>query len=130
MPHLTAFRREATPARWHFRANARIPAFVGVADVGWQVLPRAALRLRPQAFVGGEHGYDNAEAAMGGILIAAGPAFRRGAAVAALSSVHVYQLLCRAAGLRPARNDGSPDSVAGFFRRPPTSDLRPPRGAP
>ena len=72
-------------------------------------------RMRPQAFVGGTHGYDNAEAAMGGILIAAGPAFRRGAVVAALGSVHVYDLLCRAAGLRPARNDGSPDSVGGFF---------------
>lgn len=130
MPHFSAFRREETPEHWHYRDHPRIPAFVGVAEVGWQVLPRAPLRLRPQAFVGGSHGYDNAETTMRGILIAAGPAFRRGVVVPPLGSMHVYGLLCRAAGLRPARNDGSPDSVRGFFERPQASGLRPQRGAP
>ncbi len=115
IPHLSAFRREETPARWHYRDNPRIPAFVGVAEGGWQVVPRAPLRQRPQGFIGGSHGFDNADAAMHGILVAAGPAFRRGAVVPPLGNVHVYELLCRAAGLRPGPNDGSPDSVRAFF---------------
>jgi predicted AlkP superfamily pyrophosphatase or phosphodiesterase len=118
LPHTTWYRRADTPLRWHYRANARIPAWVGVADEGWQVVERLALQVMPRAFVGGNHGFDNALLAMRGILVASGPAFRRGATVDALQNVHVYDLLCRAAGLRPAPNDGSVDSVATFFARP------------
>ncbi len=116
LPHAHIYPRAETPPRWHYRDNPRIPAFVGVADEGWEIVEDLALRLRPQAFIGGSHGYDPADSAMRGILIAAGPAFRRGAVVAPLRNIHVYELLCRAAGVAPARNDGSPDSVRAFFR--------------
>jgi predicted AlkP superfamily pyrophosphatase or phosphodiesterase len=116
LPHATVYPRAATPERWHYRDHPRIPAFVGVSEPGWQVVERLALQVRPQAFTGGAHGYDNADPAMRGILIAAGPAFRRGVVLEAVRNIHVYDLLCRAAGLTPAPNDGSPDSVSAFFR--------------
>jgi predicted AlkP superfamily pyrophosphatase or phosphodiesterase len=118
LPHTTSYRRADTPPRWHYRVNPRIPAWVGVVDEGWLVGERLALQLMPRAFVGGNHGYDNALVSMRGILIASGPAFRRGATVDAIQNIHVYDLLCRAAGLRPAPNDGSADSVRTFFARP------------
>jgi predicted AlkP superfamily pyrophosphatase or phosphodiesterase len=115
IPHAHVYRREETPERWRYRDNRRIAAFVGVADEGWQVLERLPLQIRPQLFIGGSHGYDPADPAMRGILVAAGPAFRRGVVLEPLGNVNVYGLLCRAAGLTSAANDGSPDSVAGFF---------------
>jgi predicted AlkP superfamily pyrophosphatase or phosphodiesterase len=115
IPHAHIYRRQETPERWRYRDNPRIAAFVGVADAGWQVLERLPLRIRPQLFTGGSHGYDPTDAAMAGILVAAGPAFRRGVVLDPLGNVNVYGLLCRAAGLASAPNDGSPDSVAAFF---------------
>ncbi len=115
IPHAHVYRRAETPERWRYRDNPRIAAFVGVADAGWQVVERLPLEIRPQLFTGGSHGYDPADSAMHGILIATGPAFRHGVVLGAVGNVHVYDLLCRAAGLTPARNDGSPDSVRGFF---------------
>jgi hypothetical protein len=117
IPHAHVYRRQETPERWHYRDNPRIAAFVGVADAGWQVLERLPLQIRPQLFTGGSHGYDPTDAAMGGILVAAGPAFRHGVVLGPLGNVNVYDLLCRAAGLTSAANDGSPDSVAAFFAR-------------
>ena len=116
LPHTAVYPRAATPERWHYRANPRIAAFVGVADEGWQVVERPALELHPRSYIGGSHGYDPDVPSMAGILIAAGPAFRQGIVLGAMRNIHVYDLLCRAAGLRPAPNDGSPDSVREFFR--------------
>ena len=131
IPHAHVYRRQETPERWHYRDNPRIAAFVGVADAGWQVLERLPLEIRPRLFIGGAHGYDPADPAMRGILVAAGPAFRRGVVVGPLGNVHVYDLLCRAAGLTSAANDGSPDSVAAFFARPTrAASSSPGRAAP
>ncbi|MGD0485367.1 MAG: alkaline phosphatase family protein, partial [Gemmatimonadales bacterium] len=119
IPHAHVYRRLETPERWRYRDNPRIAAFVGVADAGWQVLERLPLQIRPQLFTGGSHGYDPADSAMRGILVAAGPAFRHGVVLDPLGNVNVYELLCRVAGLTSAANDGSPDSVAAFFAGPP-----------
>jgi predicted AlkP superfamily pyrophosphatase or phosphodiesterase len=105
-PHLHVFRREETPAHWHYRDNPRIPPMVGVVDEGWELLPRLP-RTRPgQPVTFGSHGYDPAVVSMHGIFVAAGPSFRRGATIASLESVHLYNALAAAIGLRPAPNDG------------------------
>lgn len=111
-PHLQIFRREETPERWHYRDNPRIPPIVGVADEGWQVLPSIppTWPTHPRTF--GDHGYDPAAVSMHGIFVAAGPAFRRGVTVAPFESIHVYNALACALGLRSAPNDGSPKVAA------------------
>jgi predicted AlkP superfamily pyrophosphatase or phosphodiesterase len=121
-PRLKVFRRDATPEHWHYRDHPRIPPIVGVADEGWQVLRRATVleialrRIRPTR---GQHGYDPRDAmSMGGLFVAAGPAFKQGASVPAFENVHIYNVLARVLGVTPARNDGDPDVARTLLRGP------------
>ncbi|HWO89649.1 MAG TPA: ectonucleotide pyrophosphatase/phosphodiesterase [Gemmatimonadales bacterium] len=112
-PHLRLFHRDSTPTHWRYRGNARVAAVVGIPDEGWLFTTRRWLH---RARFGGEHGYDPASPAMGALFIASGPAFRRGVVVEPFTNIHVYELVCRVLGLRPAPNDGSLDSVVGMLR--------------
>ena len=111
-PRLKVYRREETPAHWHYRDHPRIPPIVGVVDEGWQILRRSNVAERiARRLVGprGEHGYDPATAmSMRGIFVAAGPAFRAGVTVPEFENVSVYNVLAGALGLTPAPNDGDP----------------------
>ncbi len=108
---LEVYRRADTPERWQYRDHPRIPAIVGGADEGWQVLRRATLeRIRAGTLRGerGAHGYDPKFKSMRGIFIAAGPAFRQGRTVPAFQNIHIYNALARILGVPPAPNDGDP----------------------
>jgi predicted AlkP superfamily pyrophosphatase or phosphodiesterase len=119
-PNLRIYRRAETPPHWHYRDHPRIPAIIGVVDEGWLILRRSVLnRLLAATGPGGrgEHGYDPAAApTMGGIFVAAGPAFKTGATVAAFENVHVYNALASAAGVTPAPNDGDPAIARALLR--------------
>jgi len=119
-PHLKIYRKQETPERWHYRDHPRIPPIVGVADEGWQVLPRATWRERVakgQTGVRGEHGYDPGEAtSMRGIFIASGPSFKSGVVLPAFENIHIYDALARALGVTPARNDGDPAVADSMLR--------------
>lgn len=108
-PRLRVYRRQQTPAHWHYRDHPRIPPIVGVVDDGWQILRRQTVRSILAGKIlgdGGAHGYDAARArSMHGLFVAAGPAFRRGATVGAFENVNVYQVVAAVLGLRPARVD-------------------------
>lgn len=113
-PHMAVYRRNEVPARFHFDSGPRITPLVLMADVGWEMTTHARLAARrPKP---GAHGYDNAAISMGALFVAAGPGFRRGVTVAPFQNIHVYDLLCRLMGLRPAPNDGSPDSTKMMLR--------------
>jgi predicted AlkP superfamily pyrophosphatase or phosphodiesterase len=118
-PHLRIYRRADTPVAWHYREHMRIPPIVGVVDVGWQIVKGGLIDSARQAVrpPRGMHGYDPAERTMHGILLAAGPAFKRGIRVPAVENVHVYDMLAFALRVTPAANDGDP-AVAGRFLRP------------
>lgn len=117
VPHVQLYRRSETPPRWRYRDNPRIAEIVGLADEGWTFTTRTWLQGRDAPVNRGEHGYDDALASMRGIFVAGGPAFRRGVVVERFQNIHVYDLLCALLGLRPAPNDGSPDSVRVMLRR-------------
>jgi predicted AlkP superfamily pyrophosphatase or phosphodiesterase len=119
-PRLRVYRRAETPPHWHYRDHPRIPAIVGVVDEGWLILRRSVLNTLLAA-VGrggrGQHGYDPAAApSMGGVFIAAGPAFKTGVSVPAFENVHVYHALAAAAGITPAPNDGDPAVARTLLR--------------
>ncbi len=114
-PHVRFYRRGGIPARLHYSGSSRIPPIIGLADDGWEVVPRRAGR-RPESFDGGTHGYDNASPLMRATFIAAGPAFRRRYVARPFQNIHVYELVCRILGLTPAPNDGSLDSVRVLLR--------------
>jgi predicted AlkP superfamily pyrophosphatase or phosphodiesterase len=117
-PHLTIYRREQLPARFHYRDNARIQPIVGVLDEGWIVTTHEAeARRKPDARPRrGAHGYDPRLRSMHGLFVAAGPPIRRGLVVAPFENIHIYDLLCSVLKLTPARNDGDPAVTRPFLR--------------
>jgi predicted AlkP superfamily pyrophosphatase or phosphodiesterase len=113
-PHLTVYRRDEIPERFHYRAHPRIAPIIALADDGWLITTRvrAATARRQER---GSHGYDPALPSMRALFAADGPAFRNGAVIAPFGNVHVYELLCEVLRLRPAPNDGTLDSVRAIL---------------
>jgi predicted AlkP superfamily pyrophosphatase or phosphodiesterase len=101
--HLQCWRKAGILARLAYGGNARVPAFLCLADPGWTVAfnDQGAARLK-----GGAHGYDNAAPDMAATFIAAGPAFRAGVVLPAFDNVDVYPLLMRLLNLEPLHSDG------------------------
>jgi predicted AlkP superfamily pyrophosphatase or phosphodiesterase len=118
-PRLSVYRRQQTPARWHYRDHARIPPIVGVADDGWQIMRRSSLADILAHVVrgsGGQHGYDPRNRSMHGLFVAAGPAFKQGTTVRAFENVHIYNALAGILGVTPAGNDGDPGVARRLLR--------------
>jgi len=72
----------------------------------------ARLRVR-----GGTHGFAHALPSMGALFVAAGPDIAPGRVLPPTQNIHVYELLAALLGVRPAPNDGSPDSLRAVLRR-------------
>jgi hypothetical protein len=116
MPHIHAYRANELPAHFHLRDNPRIPDIWLVPDPGWMVMSRARFAAFRPHFDRGQHGYDPASSDMRGTLIAQGPSFKSGVRIAPVENIHLYNLLCAAAGLKPAPNDGDDRLVRAFLR--------------
>lgn len=117
MPHAKAYLAKDLPPHLHVDpANPRVPPIWILPDEGWQVQRRSIFAQMKDHFVRGQHGYDPALPSMHGILIANGPAFRSGVTVPEVENVHVYNLLCALAGLKPAPNDGDDRLVKGMLK--------------
>jgi len=114
-PAMTVFKNADLPARYRLAGHPRYPPVIGIADDGWEITTRERL-ARDANGLGGSHGYDPINQSMHGLFIATGPAFREGLKVPRFENVHVYELLCRALGIRPEPNDGDPKVTAAFFR--------------
>lgn len=119
--HARCYRKQDIPARFRYSASRRIPPVVCLADEGWKLTSRERYerdrvenRLKTRA--SGEHGYDNQLESMRALFVAHGPAFKKGAVVEPFESVSVYNMMAAALGLRPARNDGSPEAARRVLR--------------
>lgn len=121
--HVTVYRKEDLPERWHLRESRLIPSVVTMASLGWTVryphqhiVADADLSVRtPDKLRGrgdwptdaGSHGYDNTYEDMMAIFIAKGPAFKEREVVKGLRSIDVYEMLCAMFRARAAPNNGS-----------------------
>ena len=104
-PRLSMYRAAETPESWHLREQPRVPPITGVADEGWVVLRRADFAstgsaARPAASTATTRRCRS----MRGIFVAAGPAFKVGAAVPAMENVNVYRAVAAGARHRAARH--------------------------
>ncbi len=115
-PHLQVYRKGELPSRLHYNTGAHVTPIVAIADEGWSIATRAAAADMPRGQVFGAHGYDPDLPSMGALFIAAGPDVARGIVVPAFGNVHVYSLLAELLQLKPARTDGSLDSVRMVLR--------------
>ena len=122
VPHVKAYLREEMPAHFHFQGNDRIAPVWILPEEGWHIGSRASVeRLRTRyatahGYVQGDHGYDPRLPNMHGILIAHGPAFRRGVEIEPLENIHIYNLMCAVLKLTPAKNDGDDRLVRAALR--------------
>ncbi len=115
--HITFYRKEDIPDRWHFRENERIKQVLVVADEGWSLFwdPNKSLTRH-----GGTHGFDNALRSMEGIFIADGPAFKDGYRRSHLENVDIYPLIAYLLGLKPYPGiDGKLARVQDVLKREP-----------
>ncbi|MGH7593266.1 MAG: alkaline phosphatase family protein, partial [Gemmatimonadales bacterium] len=113
-PHMAVYRKAGVPARFHYNDNRRITPIVIIPDTGFLLTTHAMFAARRP--MRGEHGYDNLMPTMGATFIAAGPAFKRDYTAKPFQNIHVYDLICRILGLKPAPNDGSLDSTRAMLR--------------
>lgn len=113
------FLRKEMPERLHFRAHRRIPPIVLVADEGWMIIREPLTPITRGLFQKATHGFDPALPSMGAMLIAEGPAFKKGIQLPPFENIHVYNLLCAILDLPPAKNDGDRRLLDQALTHPP-----------
>lgn len=114
------YRREETPAHWHYRGNPRIGDIVVLAK-GPYILnakPPGQKDVNLVPALKGMHGYDpETNREMQGLLIGSGPAFRQGARLREARNVDFFPLVLHLLGLKtPAGVDGDFSRVRGLLR--------------
>jgi predicted AlkP superfamily pyrophosphatase or phosphodiesterase len=121
LPFAKAYLVEDLPAHLHVSAGPRVPPVWVLPEEGAQFVTRAVFKRnssRPlsSGYVRGDHGYDPALPSMHGILIAHGPAFRRGVTLPDIANIDLYNLFCAILRLQPAANDGGHELAASALR--------------
>ncbi len=123
LPHMTCWRKDRVPARFHYGRNPRIPAIVCLSETGWYTTTRAAQdeagkkRSNPwDGKDGGAHGFDPYDPLMRAVFVAHGPSFKPGVVLPLFDNVDVYPLLARITGVKPEPGDGSLKVVSAALR--------------
>jgi len=116
LPHAKAYLSRDLPPRLHLTDNPRIPPVWVMMDEGWEIDTRKHFEAIRQKLNRGDHGFDPAYDSMRGLLIASGPSFRHATVIEPVENIHIYNLLCAAAKLTPAPNDGDDRLVRAFLR--------------
>lgn len=109
LAHMTCWKKNRIPARFHYGRNARVPAIVCLSETGWYTTTEAAKR-KPSKWDGrdgGAHGFDPYDPTMRAVFVAHGPSFKPGVVLPVFDNVDVYRLLAKVTGVRPEKVDGS-----------------------
>ncbi len=118
--HVTCWRKSEIPERLHYRVSPRISPIVCSADEGWFMTSRERYEAQKKRVdfnkIRGAHGYDNQLASMRAIFVGHGLAFKKRKMTKPFENIHVYELMCKILGLRPAKNDGSIERLKGMLR--------------
>ena len=109
------------PARLHYQDSPRIAPVVCSSDEGWMTTSRKRYAdwlkdLEAPEKPRGAHGYDNNVRSMQAIFIAHGKAFKKGLNAEPFENIHVYELMCKILGIKPAANDGNLEKVKHLLR--------------
>jgi predicted AlkP superfamily pyrophosphatase or phosphodiesterase len=101
-PHMTCWRKQDVPRRFHYGSNPRVPPYVCLAETGWLIEGAKGWPVKK-----GGHGFDPYDPLMGALFVAHGPAFRKGAVLPVFDNVDVYPLLAGLVGIDPLPNEGN-----------------------
>jgi len=113
-PKFDVYRRQETPARWHYRDSERIGDLVVYVHGG--AVAVTGIQSRPPSL--GNHGFDEQEfKTMDAIFYAAGPNVRAGVVLKPFENVNVFPFVTRILGLEnPAGLDGSFSVLESAYR--------------
>lgn len=117
----TCWKKADIPARLHYQDSPRIAPIVCSSAEGWMTTSRKRYAdwlkdLEAPDKPRGAHGYDNRVQSMQATFVAHGKAFKKGFVAEPFENVHVYELMCRILGIKPAANDGKFNAVKGLLR--------------
>jgi len=112
IPHLKVWKKQETPAHYHYGTHKRIFDLVVEAEAGWGL----EMEKRRPDYSLGTHGYDPANQDMHAIFYATGPAFKKGYVHPAFENVNLYSLLAELLSIEPALTDGSLEAVSGMLK--------------
>ena len=96
--------------------SADFPPIICIADEGWSITTHSYFNDHPNAYTGGNHGYDPINRSMHGSFIASDPAFKEGLSVNSFLNIHTYDLIAHIMELNPTENDGHFDSVSVMLK--------------
>lgn len=110
------FKKEDIPEHYRVKNHYRVPEIMVLADVGYTLSTKSYFERR--GVNKGTHGYDPWEPEMKAFFLAYGPSFKKGKRINAFQNIHVYELMCKLLNLKPALNDGHPDSLKHILSEP------------
>ena len=116
------YRKEDIPSRFHYRNSNRIAPVVCLAQEGWNITSRKDYEKdkkegKAATHNTGSHGYDNDLESMRATFIAHGAAFKRKTVVEPFPNVNVYYIMTKILNLKPAPNDGTPETAKVVLKR-------------
>ena len=118
--HATCWRKTDIPKRFHYNEGHRIAPIVCSSDEGWAMTSRERFETTQKSDdfdkTRGAHGYDNKYESMRATFIAHGPAFKKAYVAEPFENIHVYELMCKILGLKPAKNDGDLKTVSAMLK--------------
>ncbi len=120
VPHLSVYKKEEIPDRYHFKNHYRIKDVLLVADEGWYILDKKYFGMdkwKLKFLQGGTHGYDNELRSMHAIFLADGPAFKDGYTRSTFENIHIYSLIAEILGLKPYEKiDGKLEKISDVLK--------------
>nr|VZI39589.1 unnamed protein product [Spirometra erinaceieuropaei] len=120
--HITVYRKETIPEKYHYGRSYRMPDILVVADPGYLIKVNEDYFKDHPPF--GMHGYDNSFREMHPFLVASGPGIKQMNEIQTFHQVDIYPLICSLLGLqRPNVIDGRIDRVLPFMNNPPSNEF-------
>lgn len=121
LPHVTCWLKGQIPARLYYNEGRRIAPIVCSSEIGWVTTNRKRHAdwyedLDEKDRIRGAHGYDNRYQEMQATFIGYGSAFKKGFVAQPFENIHVYELMCKILGLKPAKNDGDLNQIKSMLR--------------
>ena len=118
--HISIYKKENIPERYHFKNHYRIKDALVVADEGWYINNQAigsSADAGDYIPVGGTHGYDNQLKSMHALFIAQGPAFKKGVISEPFENVNIYPMISEILGIIPSENiDGNLNNIRHLLK--------------
>ncbi len=110
--HFSVYKKEEMPDYYHYNKHPFIGDLVLIADLGYSLLDNVSIIKATDYGGKGNHGFAKDELDMHGILLAKGPAFKKGFRTGTVWNIDIYPLICKIFNIFPRSNiDGNAERI-------------------